>query len=315
MKNFTQIILAFVLLLSFNEIFGQIGINTTTPSSAAVLHIEARRFPTAQYGGFMMPVVKEGEQALIPVTSIDDGLMVFVSDPGTGKHCLDIYDGTANIWRSINCNSTKTCSGQILYTENFSGYTANTGITGASSTNGDYPVNVTKWFLSSYSLSHNGNPQIPGSLIDGNDYGLVFSGKLQTRDTNGPLLFQTQKINIQGYANISFSMVIKSVGGSLEYDPAYHINDFDCGNDGSPIGNDYVDIEYSTDGGYTYSEVPNYSSLGNSNHTIIGPSLNSGQVNFTMGGLSGTSLVIRVRFQTWADDERIELDTVQVVCN
>ncbi|MGB0975324.1 MAG: hypothetical protein ACPGU9_10070, partial [Flavobacteriaceae bacterium] len=116
-----------ILLLVTNIALAQVGIGTTTPSSAAVLHLETANYSTAKVGGFIMPVVTEAEQAAIPVetsTTRDDGLMVFVSDPGTGKWCWDIYDGEQHVWRSIKCNAPvvvdpPVCDTQI-YLEDFS---------------------------------------------------------------------------------------------------------------------------------------------------------------------------------------------------
>jgi len=296
------------LILTFSSV-AQVGINTLTVSDAAALQVNAQRIPTINYGGFLMPVVTEAQQASIPVSTSnnsDDGLMVYVSDPITGKHCWDIYDGEDHIWRSINCQGV-TCSSTVLFEEDFNSYSNDTGVSGASSSNGDYPSGVTKWTLTSFQSFGNNTPNLPGTLLNDEDYALVKSGKLEFRDTNGALQFESQQINISGYSDILISMEI-SESGTLEYVPL-HVDDFDCGEDES----DYVDIEYSTNGGSTFTEVSNYLSNGTVNHTLADDLL--GTVAFSLSGISGTSLVIRVRLQNWADDEYYYLDNILVKCN
>jgi len=83
--------------------FSQVGIGTVAPSSAAVLHLKTANIGIVKYGGFLLPVVTEAQQVLIPVNDSDDGLMVFVKDISTGKWCLDIYDAKQKVWRSIQC--------------------------------------------------------------------------------------------------------------------------------------------------------------------------------------------------------------------
>ena len=298
-----------VLLVLSNISIGQVAINEIAPSSAAALYLEAQKIPTTNFGGFKMPVVTEAQQVLIPVStadSSDDGLMVFVSDNGTGKHCWDIYDGIVHTWRSINCQNTD-CNGDILFSEDFSGYVENTGVTGISSTNGNYPSGVTKWTLTSFQSFGNSTPALPGTLIGATDYGLVKNGELELRDLNGAFRIETEPINISGYSNIQISIDVRS-SGTMEYDPTKHSDDFNCGD----TLNDYVDIEYSTDGGNSYTEVPNFSGNGNSNHTLANGL--SGTIAFNINGLFGTNLIIRIRAQNWADEEIFYIDNILVQC-
>jgi len=293
----------------FGAGISQVAINETSPSTKAALYLEAQKIPTTNFGGFKMPTVTETQQALIPVSTIDDsddGLMVFVSDNDTGKHCWDIYDGTDHVWRSINCTK-KLCTGDILYSENFSSYVENTGVSGASSSNGNYPSGVTKWTLTSFQTFGSSTPSLPGTLVNINDYAMVKSGELELRDLNGVLRIETESINISGYANIQISMNVRS-SGPMEYDPTKHSDDFNCGD----TLNDYVDVEYSTDGGNSYTEVPNFSGNGNSNHTLANGL--TGSIAFNVNGLSGTNLVIRIRVQNWADDEIFYIDNIIVQC-
>ncbi len=308
MKRIFYVFFTFAL----NYTTAQVSVNTTNVPSAATLYLEAQKYSTSNFGGFLMPVVTETQQASIPVSTVDnrdDGLMVFVSDPITGKHCWDIYDSHGQIWKSIYCTS-RPCNGEVLYQETFSTYVDNTGITGTSSSNGNYPAGVTKWTLSSYTTIRDGNTAYPGTLVDATDYALVIGGQLEIRDTNGPLLFQTQSIDISGYTNITFSCDFSKTG-TLEYYTAQHTDDYNCGMESQ--GSDYIDVLYSTDGGTSFTEVPNFSGFGNANHTLNDDLL--GTVNFSVSGLSGSSLVIRIRLQNWSDDERYFIDNLQVTCN
>jgi hypothetical protein len=98
-----KVICIVLLSLFTGNVFSQVGIGTTNPSSAAVLHLKTSNLGAVKIGGFLLPVVTEVQQALIPVKSSDDGLMVFVKDEITGKWCLEIYDSKQKVWRSIQC--------------------------------------------------------------------------------------------------------------------------------------------------------------------------------------------------------------------
>jgi len=293
-----------------NIVYGQVAVNETSPSTSAALYLEAQKIPSTNFGGFLMPVVTEVQQSAIPVStsgSSDDGLMVYVSDSGTGKHCWEIYDGQDHIWRTISC-LTKTCSGDILYEEDFNSYLEDTGVTGASSTNGSYPTNVTKWTLTSFQTFGSSTPSLPGTLENILDYALVQSGELVFRDTNGALRFESEQIDISGYNEIIISMEIRETG-NLEYDATKHSDDFNCGD----TLNDFVDIEYSVDGGNNYTEISSFSGNGNANHTIVNDLLCT--LNFSANGISGTSLIFRIRVQNWAADEVFYIDNIVVKCN
>lgn len=310
--NFKSHISLLLFLLVAINLNGQVAINETSPSSAAALYLEAQKIPTTNFGGFLMPVVTEAQQLDIPVSTIDssdDGLMVYVSDLTIGKHCWDIYDGIEHVWRSINCQNND-CNSTVLYSEDFDSYLEDTGVTGASSTNGNYPSGVTKWILTSFDSFGSSTPALPGTLEPGetDDYALVKGGVLAFRDTNGVFLFETQTIDISGYADIQISLDVEE-SGDMEYDPSMHSDDFNCGYE----KNDYVDVEYSTDGGSSFAEVPNFSGYGNSNHTIANDF--TGTVSFSTNGISGTSLILRIRIQNWAGDEIFYIDNIVVKCN
>ncbi len=288
--------IVFILLGFISVSYAQMGVGTTTPSSAAVLHLETANYDTTKVGGFIMPVVTEAEQALIPVAAADDGMMVFVSDPGTGKWCWDIYDAQQTVWRSINCAPVPTCDTQI-YLEDFSGYTLNTG-RDRRTNSGDYPGGVT-WIIDDSSAD---------SLGQDNDYAYTnATGQFELNNTDGPVSLTTQAVNISGYATVCFSVDIDATG-NLEYDPAQH------GTDDSNNINDYVNVEYSIDGG-AWTLVADYGGNGTADHTLVAPltadgTFPTGQVSVT--GLSGSTLRIRITSNTWASDEHFYYDNILV---
>jgi len=92
--------IAFLLLLFSGLISAQVGINTTTPSAASVLHLESLN-GSGTHGGFMPPKVTLTQRGLIPVTASDDGMMIFLSD-GTTR-CVQVYDGVNSTWVNFYC--------------------------------------------------------------------------------------------------------------------------------------------------------------------------------------------------------------------
>lgn len=76
----------------------QVGIGTTNPSTAANLEVSGTTNGVGPYRGFMPPrVATVVQRDLIPATSVDVGLLVFVMDPG----CLQLWDGDS--WENVNC--------------------------------------------------------------------------------------------------------------------------------------------------------------------------------------------------------------------
>lgn len=291
MKKFVFILLGFI---SFS--YAQVGIGITTPSTAAILHLETANYDATKVGGFIMPVVTEAEQGVIPVTAADDGLMVFVSDPLTGKWCWDIYDAQQAVWRSINCAPVPTCDTQI-YLEDFSGYTLNTG-RDRRTNSGDYPGGVT-WIIDDSSADFFGQD---------NDYAYTnATGQFELNNTDGPISLTTQVVNISGYATVCFSVDVDATG-DLEYDPSQH------GTDDSNNINDYVNVEYSIDGG-AWTLVADYGGNGTADHTLVAPptadgTFPTGQVS--VSGLNGSTLRIRITSNTWAGDEHFYYDNILV---
>ena len=98
MKN---ILLNFFLIV-FTIGYAQVGINTTTPSNAAVLHLESLN-SAGTYGGFMPPVVNQSQRDAIDLilTPTDDGLMIYLVE-GTTR-CIQMYNANLTQWEDMYC--------------------------------------------------------------------------------------------------------------------------------------------------------------------------------------------------------------------
>lgn len=288
--------LTIIVLLFVNVIFSQIGINTESPNDAAAIELNSSL--NLGFGGLKLPTVTKDQKVNVAVTPGSDGMILLI-DYGNSR-CLEIYDGIQNVWQKINCLNLDPV---VLYSEDFESYVDGTGIN-SSGVSGDYPSSVSRWILN----------DVNGSLAP-SDYVEIQSGVLEANDTNGPIQFDTQSIDITGYSNISFSLDI-SGSGTLEYDPSLHATD-----DTNAI-NDYVNVSYSVDNG-PFVTITDFNGNGNANHTLLpyylsgssasAPYFPNDTVVFT--GLSGSSLVIRVQFQNWAGDEFFYIDNIEVLGN
>lgn len=106
--------IAFLLLFFSGFLSAQVGINTTSPSPASVLHLESLN-GSGTHGGFMPPVVDLTERGLIPVTAADDGMMIYLSD-GTTR-CVQIYRASTTAWVDMYCMPTGAAA--INYYQDF----------------------------------------------------------------------------------------------------------------------------------------------------------------------------------------------------
>jgi len=92
-----------ILFIPF-AFFAQVGINTTTPSSASVLDVNSSS-DGVNFGGFMPPVVASlSERSLINAGISDIGLIIFLKDAVNGDYCLQMWTGSS--WEDIHCITT-----------------------------------------------------------------------------------------------------------------------------------------------------------------------------------------------------------------
>lgn len=113
MRKITQRIVLLVFLCQALLIQAQVGINTTTPSNAAALDVNAGDAVTG-YRGLMPPrVPTDVERDDITPAIGDAGLLVFVESTG----CLNIWNGTA--WEDVYClgGGSSVVSGNVWINE------------------------------------------------------------------------------------------------------------------------------------------------------------------------------------------------------
>jgi len=181
--------LVFLLLFVSSLLSAQVGINTTSPSPASVLHLEALN-SLGVYGGFMPPKVTLAERALIPVTVSDDGMMVFLSD-GTTR-CVQIYDAVNKVWVDFYCMPVAL---PVIFSQDFDantswGYTSNVAFF-QNGTDGYYDVSSGVEFAS---LSLNNNFFGIRDLDDEGDNG-----------STGEAIISFNQVDVSGITNAIFS--------------------------------------------------------------------------------------------------------------
>lgn len=185
--------LVFLLLFVSSLLHAQVGINTTTPSKASVLHLNALN-GSGTYGGFMPPKVSLSERALIPVAPLDDGMMIYLSDGA--KRCLQFYNAIDEVWEDFYC-MPKVIS--VVYEQ-------------------DFDLNTNWLFTSSVSFFQNG---VDG-YYDVSD-GTAFPSLILNNDFLGVRDLDDEGDNgTTGEAVVSFSQVdvsdVSSAVFSFEYD-------------------------------------------------------------------------------------------------
>ncbi|MDT0294241.1 hypothetical protein ACFQ3R_00910 [Mesonia ostreae] len=96
--------LFFILLLS-KVCFSQVGINTVNPSNASVLDVKSSS-NNITFGGFLPPRVTLSQRNDIPASSSDDGMIIFLTEPGL--RCLQIYNAQEAQWEDVYCMQNDT---------------------------------------------------------------------------------------------------------------------------------------------------------------------------------------------------------------
>jgi len=92
------------MFLPLTLMYSQVGINTTTPSTASVLDINSSS-DGVNYGGLMPPRVTSIAQrnAINPGIS-DLGLLIFLIDSANNNYCLQMWNGSS--WENVHCIGT-----------------------------------------------------------------------------------------------------------------------------------------------------------------------------------------------------------------
>ncbi len=168
---------------------------------------------------------------------------------------------------------------QLPWLEGFSTHADPSGVVGPGINNaGDYPTS-TPWTIDASGAS----------LTATSDYGYATGGQFVARDTDGPLIFTTENINISTCTSVDFSIDL-SESGTFET-------------------SDYINVEYSTDGGTTFTLITDWMGLGTLTNTIND---DFAPTTVTVTGLTGTSLVLRITFNNNAGTEYYNMDNISV---
>ncbi|PHS10515.1 MAG: hypothetical protein COA88_01880 [Kordia sp.] len=167
----------------------QVGINTTTPSPASVLHLEALN-SLGVYGGFMPPKVTLVERGLIPVTVSDDGMMIFLSD-GLVR-CVQIYDAVNKVWVDFYCMPVTL---PVIFSQ-------------------DFDSNTSWTFTSDVAFFQNGSDgyydisngaEFPSLLLNNNFFGILDLNDEGNNGTTGEATLLFGLVDVSGIANAIFS--------------------------------------------------------------------------------------------------------------
>ncbi len=174
-------LLCLFILTNWSLLTAQVGINTTSPSDAAVLDINSSADGT-NYGGLLIPRVDLTQRAAIAAGAADDGLMIYLIDGGT--RCVQIWDGVNSVWDDVYCMPVVVVDPWIneFHYDN-AGADANEGVEIA----GPAGTSLNSWSLVLYNGSGGGvygTISLSGTIPDqGSGYGtLAFTATLQ----NGP---------------------------------------------------------------------------------------------------------------------------------
>ena len=125
------------------NLYSQVGIGTTTPSPAAMLEVSSQTNSTGVYRGIMPPRVPDIDaRDAILVTAADDGLMVYVQNPG----CLQIWNGIS--WENIHCNNSSALASDLFISEYAEGTVENKALEIANFTGSTVNLDNYRLFIS-----------------------------------------------------------------------------------------------------------------------------------------------------------------------
>lgn len=206
------IILNVVLLIAL-PIYSQVGINTTSPSTASVLDVESSN-DGVNYGGFLPPRVNAAGRADIALkaTATDDGLLIFFED----TRCLQTWNGVESTWENVYCMTGHSSGPILLGIQDFETTPASPVLPISINTAGSYQAG-------------NGTSPNTNTYIDGRSYGVI----------NGDADIDFGPVDASSYTTASLKFRLAS----------FSLNSTSNGADAS----DYVDVYISTDGGTTFS--------------------------------------------------------------
>ena len=215
-----------VALIISVPLFSQVGINTTSPSSASVLDVESSSDGT-NFGGFLPPRVDASGRANIAskATLADDGLLIFFED----TRCLQTWNGVESTWENVYCMSGPSSGSTLLGIQDFEITPSSPELVFIENTAGSYQTG-------------NGTSPNTNTYIDGRSYGVV----------NGDADVDFGPVDASSYSTASLKFRLAS----------FSLN---TSGNGADAG-DYVDVYVSTDGGTTFSYEMEITGNGNATY-------------------------------------------------
>lgn len=195
----------------------QVGIGTTTPSPASMLEVSSTSDNGATYHGFMPPRVPDvAARDEIPVTAEDDGLIIYIKNPG----CLQIWNGIS--WENIHCNNSGALARDLFISEYVEGSGNNKVIEIANFTGS--PVNLDNYRLL---ISRNGGTNestIPfnlGFILENEEVYVIkhsgASGSITANQTVNNLTFNGDDAIVLIYPDGEHIDILGRIGDTTKY--------------------------------------------------------------------------------------------------
>lgn len=232
--------------------FSQVGINTITPSNAAVLEV-ASSSDGINFGGFMPPRVDALGRANIAAkaTAADEGLIIYFED----TRCMQIWNGTTLDWEDIFCmpGGGSTAS-DLFISEYVEGSGNNKAIEIANFTGA--PVDLSNYNLRFY---FNGNSTggntitLSGMLLDGEVY------VVSENDANATILAQADQTDNGSFFNgndaieLRFNTTVIDEYGNVGTDSNYGTDETFIRRPGFGPNSAYDNAEYQSTGANNFS--------------------------------------------------------------
>lgn len=142
----------FVLLFLSSVAVAQVGIGTTNPSPASMLEVSSTS-NDIDYKGFMPPRVNLEQRDLIPVSSEDAGLIVFIDEPSEAEQCLQIWNGID--WQNIYCINDIGFSNVVQNFDSGTSWSYSTDVAFFESNTGFFGIGNAEQFSAITTLTNN----------------------------------------------------------------------------------------------------------------------------------------------------------------
>ncbi len=167
------------------------------------------------------------------------------------------------------------------------------------------------WTLSPWAPD-NAAPNFQSAGRDAGDYfQTTAAGRLESLDLDHEVFWESPLINISAAGTVSFSVDLTWTG----FDTDNTLNNCISGPHGTNASLDVIKVFYSINGG-AYTMIPN--AVGGASCATIGyvfgsvNSSNPGSLTITKGGLSGTSIRIKILVNTNVTAEVVTIDNVSI---